>query len=402
MPVRQHRALSTGLFLLALLLLFSSPGPAHAESDVEGDPNAIGHSANGYYLDVMPLGKIELPRLLLTRHADGLSFDVYSTTKEALQSGRYVITDGEGNVLSEAETQYAIDQKKHYNFPLAAASGPGIVIDFSITRHLLAVFLSALLLIIIGLRLGARYRRGIGREEAPRGVWQNMMEVLILFVRDEVAKPAIGGKYSRYMPYLLSVFFFILIGNLLGLIPWGVTATSNIMVTGTLAAFTFVITQFSGTKDYWRHIFNPPGVPLAVKPFLVPAEFIGLFTKPLALAFRLFGNMVSGHLVIVSILGLIFIFAAQFGAGVGWASTLLSVPVTLFVWMLKFAISFIQAYVFTILSALFIGMALEDHEHEHHEEEPPEPHEALLEQAEAYVPGDGVSTTERPTPQPTV
>ena len=401
MPAPPYRTHVTGLLLLALLLLFGSPAPAQADS-VEGDPDAIGHSANGNYLDLMPFAKVELPRLLLTRHADGLSFDVYGTTKAALESGRYVITDGEGNVLSEAETQYAIDEKKHYNFPLAAASGPGIVIDFSITRHLLAAFLAAFLLIIIGLRLGARYRRGIGREEAPRGTWQNMMEVFIIFIRDEIAKPAIGGTYARYMPFLLSAFFFILIANLLGLIPWGVTATSNLMVTGTLAGFTFVITQLSGTKDYWRHIFNPPGVPVFVKPFLVPAEFIGLFTKPLALAFRLFGNMVSGHLVIVSVIGLIFIFTAQFGAAVGFGSAFISVPVTLFVWVLKFAICFIQAYVFTILSALFIGMALEEHEHEHHEEETPEPHEALLDQAEEYVPGDGVNTTERPTPQPTV
>ena len=397
-----HRTFQLTASLLAVLLLVVLAAPAPAAADVEGDPDAIGHSANGNYLDLQPFAKVELPRIFLTRHGDGLAFDVYGTTQAALASGRYVLLDGEGNVLTDAQVEYAIGEKKHYNFPIAAAGTGGVLIDFSITRHLLAVFLAAIILVIIGLRLGARYRRGIGREEAPRGRWQNMMEVLIIFIRDEVAKPAIGHKYTRYMSYLLSVFFFILIANLLGLIPWGVTATSNLMVTGTLAGFTFFITQLSGTKDYWRHIFNPPGVPNAVKPFLVPAEFIGLFTKPLALAFRLFGNMVSGHLVIVSVLGLIFIFSAQFGAGLGAGSALVSVPVTLFVWLLKFAISFIQAYVFTILSALFIGMALEEHEHEHHHEEEPEPHEALLEQAEDYVPGDGVRTTERPTPQPTV
>jgi len=396
-----HRIFRSAACLLALLLLVGLVAPTLATANVEGDPDAIGHSANGNYLDLRPLAKVELPRLLLTRHDDGLAFDVYGTTASALESGRYVLLDGDGNVLSDAQVQYAIGEKKHYNFPLAAAGTGSILIDFSITRHLLAVFLAALLLIIIGLRLGARYRRGIGREEAPRGRWQNMMEVFIIFIRDEIAKPAIGAKYMRYMSYLLSVFFFILIANLLGLIPWGVTATSNLMVTGTLAGFTFFITQLSGTKDYWRHIFNPPGVPHAVKPFLVPAEFIGLFTKPLALAFRLFGNMVSGHLVIVSVIGLIFIFSAQFGTGLGLGSSLVSVPVTLFVWLLKFAICFIQAYVFTILSALFIGMALEEHGHEHDHDEP-EPHGALLDQADEYVPGDGVQTTDRPTPQPTV
>jgi len=182
-------------------------------------------------------------------------------------------------------------------------------------------------------------------------------------LRDEVTKPTIGERWKTYFPYVATVFFFILLGNLIGLVPWGVTATSNIMVTGTLAAFTFVLTQFAGTKEYWQHIFNPPGVPVFVKPFLVPVEFIGLFTKPLALAFRLFGNMLSGHLVIVSLIGLIFIFAAQLGTGVGYATIFISVPLTVFIYVLKLAISFIQAYIFAILSALFIGLAIEEHEH---------------------------------------
>ncbi len=385
--------------VFGLFLLMMAPPQAAADS-IEGDPDAIGYAANGFYLDLMPIAKMELPRILLTRHQDGLSFDVYGSTKAALESGLYTLFDGEGNELSEADIEYAIGESKHYYFPMGAADG-AVIVDLSISKHLLAVFLSAILLVIIGLQLGARYRKGIGREEAPKGAWQNTWELMILYIRDEIAKPSIGDKYRRYMPFLLTVFFFILIGNLLGLVPWGITATSNIMVTGTLAAFTFLITQFSGTKDYWLHIFNPPGVPWYVKPFLVPAEVIGMFTKPLALAFRLFGNMVSGKLVIVSVLGLIFIFSAQFGVGIGLGASLISVPVTLFVWVLKFAISFIQAYVFTILSALFIGMALQEHDHEHHEEEP-DPHEALLEQADPYVPGDGVPEHSKPQPQPSV
>ena len=171
-----------------------------------------------------------------------------------------------------------------------------------------------------------------------------------------------GDKYPRFMPYLLTAFFFILFANLLGLIPYGATASSNINVTVVLATFTFVITQFAGSKDYWGHIFNPPA-PAFVKPILIPIEFLGIFTKPVALAIRLFANLTAGHLVILSLLGLIFAFAQAFGSGVGYASALVAVPMTLFVYCLEILVAFIQAYVFTILSSLFIGMAAETHEH---------------------------------------
>ena len=195
------------------------------------------------------------------------------------------------------------------------------------------------------------------------------MEVIIAFVRDDVAKVAIGPKYRKYVPYLLTMFFFILLGNLLGLVPWGVTATSNIMVTATLAIMTFLITQLSGTKDYWRHIFWPPDVAVPIKFILIPVEFIGIFTKPLALAFRLFGNMVSGHLAIVSILGLIFITTAKLGTGAGIFFIFISLAIVIFVFLLKIFVSFVQAYIFVMLSAVFIGMATAEHHHDDHAHE---------------------------------
>jgi len=196
------------------------------------------------------------------------------------------------------------------------------------------------------------------------------MEALIMFIRDEVAIPTIGkDKYAKFLPYLLSVFIFILLGNLIGLLPWGVTATSGISVTGALALVTFVITNVSGNKAYWMHVFNPPGVPGFVKPIIVPVEILGLFTKPVTLAVRLFANMLSGHLVIVSLLGLIFIFTAKLGTAAGIGSIFVAVPMTIFIYVLKILVSTIQAYIFTMLSALYIGLATEDHAHDDHADE---------------------------------
>jgi len=353
------------LALVALVVgLLAAGAPAQAaESDGSGDPKAVQHSADGNYLNFEPFGVIELPRLFLARTAEGgLTFDAFATTHAALDHGPYTLGDGEGGTLTDAQVDASFKDHKHLYFPVKRAQG-SIVVDFSLTRHTVYVFLVGLIVVVVMLRLAAKYKRGVGREEAPHGTWQNLMEVFIVFLRDEVTKPTIGERWKTYFHYVATVFFFILLGNLIGLVPWGVTATSNIMVTGTLAAFTFVLTQFAGTKEYWQHIFNPPGVPVFVKPFLVPVEFIGLFTKPLALAFRLFGNMLSGHLVIVSLIGLIFIFAAQLGTGVGYATIFISVPLTVFIYVLKLAISFIQAYIFAILSALFIGLAIEEHEH---------------------------------------
>ena len=360
-----------GAVIAALLLAI--PSTDHESDAGDGNPDAVGHSADGYYFDLM-VGhrKIELPRLFLTRGADGgVRFDVFGSTHAAVESGRYTLANAEGLPLAEADLRTLAEEHKQFYYPVIARDG-AIVIDFSISRQILFVFISALVLLIIAFRLAGRYRKGIGASQAPKGAWQNMLEVMMLFIRDEVAKPAIGPKYKKYVPYLTTAFFFILLGNLLGLVPWGVTATSNIMVTATLAFFTFLITQFSGSKDYWTHIFWPPNVPVGIKFILIPIEIIGIFTKPVALAFRLFGNMISGHIAIVSLLGLIFIFSAKIGPVVGGLFVLFSVPLTIFIYLLKILVSFIQAYIFTMLSSVFIGMALEEHHHEEHAHHAPD------------------------------
>jgi F-type H+-transporting ATPase subunit a len=175
-----------------------------------------------------------------------------------------------------------------------------------------------------------------------------------------------GDKYERFLPFLLTAFFFILFANLFGLVPYGAAATSNIMVTGVLAFFTFIIGQIYASADHWKHIFWPPGVPVLVKIILIPVEFLGLFTKHIALAIRLFANMTAGTLVILSLLALIFIVNSLFGDVAAMLASPFSVLLTLFISLVKLLVAFIQAYVFAMLSALFIGMAIEEHhDHEH-------------------------------------
>jgi F-type H+-transporting ATPase subunit a len=155
---------------------------------------------------------------------------------------------------------------------------------------------------------------------------------------------------------------------MIGLVPFGATATSNLMVTAVLAVCTFVVIQLNGSKHYWKHIFWPPGVPVLIKPILIPIEFLGIFTKPFALAIRLFANMTAGHLVILSLIGLIFSFSQLFGPGAGYGVSPVSIAFSLFIYLLELLVAFIQAYIFTMLSALFIGMAIEDQHHEAPEE----------------------------------
>ena len=226
------------------------------------------------------------------------------------------------------------------------------------------IFLAIGVLFLLFVPMAGKYRKGVGRTSAPRGLLQNMLEAMVIYVRDEIARPNLGAKTDRYLPYLLTVFFFILICNLLGLMPFGATATANITVTTVLALFTFVLTQAAGTKDYWMHILWPPGIPWFVKPILVPIEILGLFTKPFALAVRLFANMTAGHLVILNLIGLIFIVGGLNEAA-GYGTSIPALGLTLFVYALELLVAFIQAYVFTILSALFIGMATAEHEHDH-------------------------------------
>jgi F-type H+-transporting ATPase subunit a len=243
--------------------------------------------------------------------------------------------------------------------------GPAVY-DFSITKTVLAIFISSILLILIFVSVANRYKKNPGK--APSGM-QNMLEPLILFIRDDVAKSSIGEKkYEKYLPYLMTIFFFILLNNLLGIIPifpGGANVTGNIAVTGVMAAFTLIITTFSGNKHYWVDIINTPGVPWWLKlpiPLMPIVEIIGIITKPFVLMVRLFANMTAGHIIILGFISIIIIFgqmSSALGLGVGVPTLLFMI----FMDLLELLVAFIQAYVFTLLSALYFGLATIEPEH---------------------------------------
>ncbi|MGI4743777.1 MAG: F0F1 ATP synthase subunit A [Janthinobacterium lividum] len=230
------------------------------------------------------------------------------------------------------------------------------VYDLSVTKNAAALFGSGVLMLLVFTTVAAGYKKNHGR--APKGI-QSFFEPIIVFIRDEVAKKSIGPKYERYMPYLLTVFFFIWFNNLLGLTPGAANLTGNIAVTATLAIMTLVITLFSSNKNYWAHIFATPGVPKLLLPIMIPVELIGIVVKPFSLMVRLFANITAGHIVILSFISLIFIFRSPAVAPV-------SLAFGLFINVLELLVAILQAYIFTLLTAMYIGGAVEEH---HHDEE---------------------------------
>ena len=239
-------------------------------------------------------------------------------------------------------------------------------IDISITKNVLSLLISVALLLWIFLSIAKRYRQH--PDKAPKGL-QSALEPIILFIRDDIAIPSIGKhKYEKYMPYLLSIFFFIWINNMMGLIPifpGGANVTGNIAITMVLALFTFVITTINGTKTYWMHIVNAPGVPWWLKipvPLMPFIEIMGVFIKPFVLMVRLFANILAGHINLLGFICLIFVFG-NINMAVGYGFSVLSVAFAIFLYFLELLVAFIQAYVFTLLSALYFGMATEEAHH---------------------------------------
>ncbi|MBL7843936.1 MAG: F0F1 ATP synthase subunit A [Cyclobacteriaceae bacterium] len=227
------------------------------------------------------------------------------------------------------------------------------VLDISITKNVAMLLINATLLIIVFLSAAKTAKRNSGK--APSGV-QSFLEPIIVFVRDEVVKPNIGHHYEKFLPYLLTLFFFILFGNLLGLLPGAGNLTGNIAVTLTLAVFTFILTNVNGNKAYWGHIFWTPGVPLPLRLVILPVELVGIITKPVSLTIRLFVAITAGHIVLLSLISLAFIFQS---IAVGLVSSL----IVLFINLIELLVAGIQAYVFTLFTSLYIGMATADHEH---------------------------------------
>lgn len=240
------------------------------------------------------------------------------------------------------------------------------LLDISITKNVCSLLISIIILLWLFLKVAKQYKQR--ENKAPRGA-QGLVEPVILFIRDEVAIPSLGNKYEKYFPYLLTLFFFILVNNLMGLIPifpGGANVTGNIAITGILAVITFLITTFSSNKNYWKHIVNTPGVPWFLKfpiPLMPVVEFIGIFTKPFVLMVRLFANITAGHIIALGVISLIFIFGGLYGPALGYGVSIVSLIFYVFMGLLECIVAFIQAFVFTLLTALFTGMAMEE-EHE--------------------------------------
>lgn len=230
------------------------------------------------------------------------------------------------------------------------------VLDLSITKNVATLFINAIILLLVFTAVARGYKKNAGK--APKGI-QAFIEPIIVFVRDEVVKPNVGPKYEKFLPYLLTLFFFILFGNLLGLLPGASNLTGNIAVTATLAIGTFLITNLSGNAGYWGHIFWTPGVPLPLRPIILLVEVAGIITKPISLALRLFVAITAGHIVLLSLICLTFIFGSIY---VGVGSSL----IIMFINLIELLVAGIQAYVFTLFSSLYIGMAIAEHNHDDH------------------------------------
>lgn len=300
---------------------------------------------------------IPLPVILYTEN-NGL--DVFMSSE--FHHGDSPVVKGENTYVLSHNKIYIANTDGTLNFDEEHHATNEMPLDISITKNVFALLFSAILMFLI-FTSTARFYKKQGNV-APKGI-AAFMEPLIVFVRDEIARPNIGEKkYAKFLPYLLTVFFFIWINNLLGLIPifpGSANLTGNIALTMVLAAFTMIITNINGNKNYWKHIINTPGVPWWLKfpiPLMPVVELIGVISKPFALMIRLFANITAGHIIILSLISLIFIFE-----NAAWAG--LSVPFALFMNVLELLVAALQAYIFTLLSALFIGMAVEEHDHDH-------------------------------------
>lgn len=242
--------------------------------------------------------------------------------------------------------------------------------DLSITKNVVQMILALTLFVILMLGIAKKYKNGFGVTSAPKG-WQNVLEPVITFVRDDVAKPNLGKKWQKYLPYLLTVFFFILVNNIFGLIPGAANVTGNTAFTAVLGIISLIVILASTNSHFWGHIFWPPGVPLAVKIILVPVEVAGVFIiKPAALIIRLFANMIAGHIIILSFISLIFIFG-EMSKVAGWGFSPISILFTVFIYFIEILVAFIQAFIFTNLTAVFIGQSFEGgHDDADHHSDP--------------------------------
>lgn len=295
----------------------------------------------------------------VTKRITDASFPMGTVELEAVHGDHYVEHEGDNAFVQYKGKKYAIEKASSF---IAATS----FYDFSLSKNVVSMILAGFLLLFLFSKAASGYKTG----KAPSGV-QNLLEPLVTFIRDEVSIPMIGAKkHERFFPYLLTIFFFILMNNLMGLVPlapFGANVTGNIATTAALALIAFLVTNLNGNRSYWGHIFWMPGVPVPMKLFLLPIELIGVFTKPISLMIRLFANITAGHIIILALVSLIFVFG-EAGKNLvgGTVGAVVAVPFTLFLSVIEIIVAFIQAFIFTILTASYIGAATEEHHHEAH------------------------------------
>ena len=363
------------------LVSFFSPALAqedHANKEAKNSFNAkeiiFGHVLNNHDFHILDIVhddgskrpvSIPLPVILYSKQR-GLA---------AFMSSRF--HHGEENydnymmLTSEKIEELKLDPTKYNAQDIVAVDDRGVIdptiriYDISITRNVVQMLIGLALFTWVMLVIAKKYKFGQGVTSAPKGS-QSLLEPVITFVRDEVAKPNLGPSADKYLPFLLTIFFFILINNLIGMIPGSANVSGNIAFTAVLGVISFVVILFSSDKHYWKHIFNPPDVPLGVKFILVPVEFVSVFIKPFALIIRLFANMVAGHIIIICLISLIFIFG-NMSKYAGWGTAPFSVAFTIFIYFIEVLVAFIQAFIFAMLTAVFVGQAIEGKHHQHHE-----------------------------------
>ena len=333
------------IFSVATLITYVGANASESEGHISEEFNSVDmimhHIADSHEWHLWGEGEnsftIPLPVILYT---DG-KLDFFMSSD--FHHGRADVHKG--------ERVYSIDPHGH----IKEQSGLPIL-DFSMTKNVASLFLSLVVLLFVFGRVGFKSKKNPG---APRGL-ASFIEPLVVFVRDDIVKPNIGSNYKKYLPYLLTLFFFILVNNLLGLLPGAANVTGNMAITLVLSFISLLVTNISGNKNYWSHIFKPPGVPLILMPIMVPIEIVGIFTKPFALMIRLFANISAGHIVILSLISLIFMAQSALGTGGAYSIAPVSVAFVLFMYLIECLVAFLQAYIFTLLTSLFIGLATTD------------------------------------------
>ena len=339
------------------LKVFLSSAFHHGQKIVNGF--ALDHSIMRRVKD-FPIqdGEIELEAI----HAEGHQT---AHADQAHYIGHRPITDDKGKAAEEAFVTY---QGKEYLLEEASKlMKPASWYDFSITKNVFSMLFGLLVLALIFRSVTRAYKRR--PDQAPTGL-QNLMEIFVVFIRDDVAKPSIGPRYEKYLPFIMALFFFILINNIFGLIPFfpfGANVMGHISSTIVLAVFVFLMVNLSGNKAYWGHIFWMPNVPTFIKILFIPIEIASLFVKPFTLLIRLFANITAGHTIILTFVSLIFIFG-KLGTSIGGIATgsAIAIPFVIFMNLLELLVAFLQAFIFVLLSSLYIGAAIEEHHHDDH------------------------------------